>query len=166
MQCTLARAGFLTLVFDFSGFIFSFLNFSISQEKYCFHSSSREVQPISFYEYDLTEKKKHLSGQKERQECQLRVDRRSLPEVPPQGGICHTQSITGLVLRACCCLITKSCLTVYDPWTAACQASLSFTISQSWLKLMSIESVMPSSVTISSPSPPAFNLSQHQGLFQ
>ena len=31
------------------------------------------------------------------------------------------------------------------PWTAACQASLSFTISRSLLKLMSIESVMPSS---------------------
>ena len=30
------------------------------------------------------------------------------------------------------------------PWTAACQASPSFTISQSVLKLMSIESVMPS----------------------
>ena len=30
------------------------------------------------------------------------------------------------------------------PWTAAHQASLSFTISRSWLKLMSIESVMPS----------------------
>ena len=30
------------------------------------------------------------------------------------------------------------------PWTSACQASLSFTISQSLLKLMSIESVMPS----------------------
>ena len=30
------------------------------------------------------------------------------------------------------------------PWTAACQASLSFTISHSWCKLMSIESVMPS----------------------
>ena len=29
-------------------------------------------------------------------------------------------------------------------WTAACQASLSFTISWSWLKLMSIELVMPS----------------------
>ena len=29
-------------------------------------------------------------------------------------------------------------------WTAACQASLSFTISQSLLKLMPIESVMPS----------------------
>ena len=31
-----------------------------------------------------------------------------------------------------------------NPWTAACQASLSVTISQSLLKLMSIESVMPS----------------------
>ena len=30
------------------------------------------------------------------------------------------------------------------PWTAACQASLSFTVSQSLLKLMSVESVMPS----------------------
>ena len=30
------------------------------------------------------------------------------------------------------------------PWTAAHQASLSFTISQSWLKFMSTESVMPS----------------------
>ena len=30
------------------------------------------------------------------------------------------------------------------PWTAACQASLFFTISQSLLKLKSIESVMPS----------------------
>ena len=31
------------------------------------------------------------------------------------------------------------------PWTAACQASLlSFTISWTWLKLLSIESVMPS----------------------
>ena len=31
-----------------------------------------------------------------------------------------------------------------DPWTAACQALLSFTISWSLLKLVSIESVMPS----------------------
>ena len=30
------------------------------------------------------------------------------------------------------------------PWTAACQASLSFTITQSLLKLLSVESVMPS----------------------
>ena len=31
------------------------------------------------------------------------------------------------------------------PWTAACQASLSFIFSQSLLKLLSIESMMPSS---------------------
>ena len=38
-----------------------------------------------------------------------------------------------------------SCVRLFvTPWTAACQASLSFTISQSLLKLMSIESVMPS----------------------
>ena len=34
------------------------------------------------------------------------------------------------------------------PWTAARQASLSFTISSSLLKLMSIESVMPSNYLI------------------
>ena len=54
------------------------------------------------------------------------------------------------------------------PWTAPRQASLSFTNSQSLLKLMSIESVMPSNHLhpLLSPSPPIFNLSQHQGLFQ
>ena len=34
------------------------------------------------------------------------------------------------------------------PWTAACQASLSFTISQSLFKLMSIASMMPSNYLI------------------
>ena len=53
------------------------------------------------------------------------------------------------------------------PSTAACQASLSITNSWSLLKPMSIESVMPSShLILSSPSPPAFNRSQHQGLFK
>ena len=36
-------------------------------------------------------------------------------------------------------------------WTAACQASLSFTISQSLFKLMSIELVMPSKDLILDP---------------
>ena len=53
------------------------------------------------------------------------------------------------------------------PWTAAHQTPLSFTVSQSLLKLMSIKSVMPSNHLILCRSPsPAFNLSQHQGLFQ
>ena len=51
-------------------------------------------------------------------------------------------------------------------WTAARQASLSITNSWKLLKLMSIESVMPSiHLILSSPSPPAFNLSQHQDFF-
>ena len=37
---------------------------------------------------------------------------------------------------------------ITTPWTAACQASLSITNSQSLLKLMSIESVMPSNLLI------------------
>ena len=37
-----------------------------------------------------------------------------------------------------------NCVLFVTPWTAAGQASLSFTISQSLLKLMPIESVMPS----------------------
>ena len=54
------------------------------------------------------------------------------------------------------------------PWTAACQASLSITNSQRLFKLMSIKSVMPiqPSHPLLSPSPPTFNHSQHQGLFQ
>ena len=54
------------------------------------------------------------------------------------------------------------------PWIAARQASLSFTISWSLLKLMSIESVMPSNhLILCHPfSAPALKPSQHQGLFQ
>ena len=40
--------------------------------------------------------------------------------------------------------VTQSCQTLFDPWTAAWQVSLSISNSQSLLRLMSIESVMPS----------------------
>ena len=55
------------------------------------------------------------------------------------------------------------------PWIAAHQASLSITNSRSPPKPMSTEPVMPSNHLIlcpHTPSPPAFNFSQHQGLFQ
>ena len=42
------------------------------------------------------------------------------------------------------CSVAQSCLTLCHQWTAARQASLSFTISWSLLKLMCIKSVMPS----------------------
>ena len=52
------------------------------------------------------------------------------------------------------------------PWTAARQATLSSTISQSLLRLMCIESVMLFNhlVLCLPPSPFALHLSQHQGL--
>ena len=40
--------------------------------------------------------------------------------------------------------VAQSCLTLTTPWTVACQAFQSITNSRSSLKLMSIESVMPS----------------------
>ena len=48
------------------------------------------------------------------------------------------------------------------PWITTCQASLSITNSQSPPKPTSIQPSHP----LSSPSSPAFNLCQHQGLFQ
>ena len=42
------------------------------------------------------------------------------------------------------CSVTSCVRLLVTPWTAAHQPSLSFTISQSLLKLMSIDSVMPS----------------------
>ena len=42
------------------------------------------------------------------------------------------------------CSVIKSCLIFVTPWTAECQASFSFTVSQSLLKFMSIELVIPS----------------------
>ena len=54
------------------------------------------------------------------------------------------------------------------PWTAARQASLFIANSWSLLKLICTESVMPSNhlILCRSSSSPAFNLSQHQGLFK
>ena len=61
-----------------------------------------------------------------------------------------------------------SCIWLFEtPWTAAHQASLSITNSQSlcthihWVG----DAIQPSH-PLSSPSPPTFNLSQHQGLFK
>ena len=53
------------------------------------------------------------------------------------------------------------------PWTAARQASLSFTISQVCSNSCPLSQwCHPTVCPLLSPSPPAFNLSQHQGLFQ
>ena len=47
-------------------------------------------------------------------------------------------------LQPCLCSsVSQSCLILCDPWTVACQTSLSLTISQSLIKLITIESMMP-----------------------
>ena len=77
---------------------------------------------------------------------------------------CHTQSIVPLSNHLLSGGVQSlSCVRFFATlWTAARQASLSFTISQSLLLLMSIELMMPSiHLVLLSPSPPAFNLSQH-----
>ena len=53
----------------------------------------------------------------------------------------HTHTKCGVVVI----VQLLSCVRLFAaPWTAACQVSLPFTISQSLLKLLSIDSVMPS----------------------
>ena len=64
--------------------------------------------------------------------------------------------------------VAQLCPILCDPMDCSNQASLFIANSWSLLKLMAIESVMPSSPFHPqlSPCPPAFSLSQHQGLFQ
>ena len=54
--------------------------------------------------------------------------------------ICHGRGGWGVRFSS----VTQSCPTLGNPWTAACQVSLSITSSQSLLKLMFIKSVMQS----------------------
>ena len=80
-----------------------------------------------------------------------------------------TVVITMPVLLFCVAVQSFSHVSLQPHGLQHARLSLSFTISWSLLKLMSIESVMPSNHLVlccpSDPSP-AFSLSQHQGLFQ
>ena len=63
-----------------------------------------------------------------------------------------------------CCSVAQLYPTLCDPIDCSMPGFLSFTISWSLLKLMSIKYVMPSNHLV--PFPLVLNLSQHQGLFQ
>ena len=57
--------------------------------------------------------------------------------------------VSNLFIFCCCCSVLLSCIQVLvTPWTTACQAPLSFTISQNLLRFMSIESVILSNIFI------------------
>ena len=65
------------------------------------------------------------------------------------------------------CPAAKACPTPTS-WTAACQASLSFTYSTEFAQthIHWVSDTIQPSHPLSSPSLPTFNLSQHQGLFK
>ena len=80
-------------------------------------------------------------------------------------------------LGACGCLyvylissvssVAQSCPILCDPKDCSMPGLTVHHLLPELLKLTSIESVMPSNhLILSSPSPPAFNLSQHQALFR
>ena len=58
--------------------------------------------------------------------------------IPTSPGWIWPLCVSGKWRKDCCCSVTNLCLTLCDPMDSACQASLSFTISQSLLKLMSL----------------------------
>ena len=78
------------------------------------------------------------------------------------------QNIQGEKLLYYCCLVPKSCLTLCDPTDCSTPG---FTVLHSLPELAQIHvhwvnnAIQPSHPLLS-PSPPVFNLSQHQGLFQ
>ena len=83
---------------------------------------------------------------------------------------CHVKGITQYVasVSCYCCLDTKLCLTLCDPRNCS---MLGFPILHYLPEFAKThvhwvgDTIQPSH-PLSSPSPPAFNLSQHQGLFQ
>ena len=75
--------------------------------------------------------------------------------------------LTWCTRHGCHCLFAQSCLTLCDPMDCSNPGFLSSTISQSLLKCMATELVMPSKhLILSSPSLSAFHLSKPQGFFR
>ena len=102
-----------------------------SYTQFLLSSSSRKSS--AFCRVQITSRRPSLESQP-KSSCFAISTERSVPR--------HPKHVSHLVL-----FLLFSCLVMSDsvtPWTAARQASLSFTGSRSLLKLMSIESVMPS----------------------
>ena len=88
-----------------------------------------------------------------------------LPRAPPPA---PKQTAEGLLIQFSSVqfsLLTQLCPTLRDPMDHSTPGLPVHHQLPEFIQLMSIELVMPSN-HLSSPSPPAFNLSQHQDLFQ
>ena len=85
---------------------------------------------------------------------------------------CNTEAPGKLLLLLldwdCCCSVTKLCLTLCDPMDHSVRG---FPVLHQLLEFVQthvhwVDDVIQPSHPLSSPSPPALNLSQHQDLFQ
>ena len=76
--------------------------------------------------------------------------------------ICAITTITN------CCSVTQSCLTLCDPMDCSIPGFpvLHYLLEFAQIHAHWIDDAIQPSHPLSSPSPPVFNLSQHQGLFQ
>ena len=87
-------------------------------------------------------------------------------------GPCHLSQVQKWIRVQLCSISSvqsHSCVLIFTTsWTEARQASLSIINSQSLprLNVHQVSDAIQPSHPLSSPSPPAFSLSQHQGLFQ
>ena len=94
--------------------------------------------------------------------CWLHV---RVSETAPLGiaGKGFSLSVTFIVI-----VVVQSCLTLYDLMDYSTQASLSFTVFLQFTqtRVHRVGNAIQPSLPLSSPSPPALSLSQHQDLFQ
>ena len=84
----------------------------------------------------------------------------------PQSSPMKTKQV--LTLTSCCCSVPQSCPTLWDPMD---YSTLGFPVCHHLPELAQthvhrVSDAIQPSCPLSSPSPPAFSLSQHQGLFQ
>ena len=89
---------------------------------------------------------------------------------PPVSSYAHSVHVWGIIYFARVIIILQllSCVWVFmTPWTAACQAPLSFTLPElAQIHVHWVCNAIQASRSLSPPSPPALNLSQHQDIFQ
>ena len=71
-----------------------------------------------------------------------------LDVISHQGSAAQSHDESASHPLCCRCPVAKACPTLVTPWTAARQASMSITNSRSMLKLMFLESVVPSNPLI------------------
>ena len=76
--------------------------------------------------------------------------------------------ISDCISMCCCCSVAKSCLTLCDPMDCSMPGSsvLHYLSEFAQTQVHWVDNAIQTSHPLSSPFPPAFNLSQPQGLFQ